>query len=210
MKAKRGFSLLELLIAIAIIGILMAMYSGVLSKAMRAAKATAGNEAMRQRGIGRAADNANSIYRPNKYEGDRVYARAAFRRLVDTGKGETLISEMLHVVENDAEFSAYWHTLIDPDATFPIEYANDGSLVAVGPGGKRYTLPPIDEGLRRGVHNFPVMWDFLSTDMSEMSSGTLGVNVLYRDAHVEFIRYPGSFPATRVVAKLGHRFVQGE
>lgn len=107
MKPKRGFSLLELLIVVAIIGILMAMLSGALVKALRAGHATAAREAMRQHQIGRMVKLDKGVLHSDDPEKDRAFARWVFHRRVDTGKAEMIVSETVYLTQNDAEFRAY-------------------------------------------------------------------------------------------------------
>jgi prepilin-type N-terminal cleavage/methylation domain-containing protein/prepilin-type processing-associated H-X9-DG protein len=45
-----------------------------------------------------------------------------------------------------------------------------------------------------------VMWDILSTDASKFSHIPGGSNVLFMDGHVEFIKFPGAMPVTRLIA----------
>ena len=60
MRRHRGFSLLELLICVAIISILMALYLPVLGKARRKAEEVAIKEGLRQDHIAREAAAANT------------------------------------------------------------------------------------------------------------------------------------------------------
>ncbi len=192
---RSGFSLLELLICVAIIGILMAMYSVVLSKALRQAKSVAAAEALRQ-------DNIEPIL-------DKISRTplAAYRYRLDTGKGNAaIITEMVFVVRTDAEFRAYWYTLIDPDQTEYPTYGNDGALFAFDPEGNVYELPRI-RGDRSAGPIYPVAWDFISTRPSESALGEAGGNVLYSDGHIEYLQYPGGFPMTPVVARHSHEFM---
>lgn len=46
----------------------------------------------------------------------------------------------------------------------------------------------------------PYFFDELSTDIHEFNHIPGGSNVLFLDGHVEFIRYPGGFPVTTIVA----------
>jgi len=46
-----------------------------------------------------------------------------------------------------------------------------------------------------------VMFDALSTEVSNYNHVPGGCNVLYMDGHVEFIRYPGEQPVTEVMAR---------
>jgi prepilin-type N-terminal cleavage/methylation domain-containing protein/prepilin-type processing-associated H-X9-DG protein len=58
----------------------------------------------------------------------------------------------------------------------------------------------------------PVMGDWVSTDLGqEFNHAPGGCNFLYMDGHVEFIRYPGKWPVSRLMAVLqseevGRRF----
>jgi len=45
-----------------------------------------------------------------------------------------------------------------------------------------------------------VMWDILSTDVGKFSHIPGGSNVLYMDGHVEFVKFPGEMPVTRLMA----------
>jgi len=54
-----------------------------------------------------------------------------------------------------------------------------------------------------------VMWDNVAGDMgtgTQFNHVPGGANVLYMDGHVEFIRYPNGFPASREYAGLGGLF----
>ena len=53
----------------------------------------------------------------------------------------------------------------------------------------------------------PVMWDHISTNTKDYAHVPSGLNVLYLDGHVEFIRYPGErFPGTEDSARIFGRF----
>ena len=206
LRSKQGFSLVETLVVLAIILILMALYLPTLSKAMRKAKEVAGKEALRQQGIGRMADGANST-RPQNARPGRDEAREAFRQSLDIGKGDAMIvSEMLYVVTNDAEFRAYYHTLLNPANNTPLVYSGGGALNAYDEGNNLYVLP-VAEVLSGRQGTYPQAWEFISTDLSDTSSGTLGGTVLYSDGHSSYVRYPETYPMTRAVAELSHAFM---
>jgi prepilin-type processing-associated H-X9-DG protein len=191
------------LVVVAIIAILMALYLPTLSKVLRKAEEVAIKEGFRQEKIGRMSDNANSAGRDLGPAPDRDDCREAFRQMVN----DVIATEVLYIVENDDEFNAYWHTMINPAANAPLEYTGSGDLLARDEFGDVYELPRVDKFLDEGP-SFPLGWEFISTDLSDTSSGTIGTNVLYSDGHVVYIRYPGDFPATRTVAELSHRFVE--
>jgi prepilin-type N-terminal cleavage/methylation domain-containing protein len=202
-KSNDGFSILELLICVAIIAILLAFYSGALSKAFRAAKATAGAEGMRQENISRYAEGSPE-WKAAKL---RDYARNRFRKVIDTGKQDSIITELIFKVDNDDQMKAYWHTLLNPNNEEPLEFHGDGRLAAYDSEGNGHYLTRIDEPDKRPSGYYPVMWQFLSTSTSEMGTTSLTFDVLYNDGHIDKVRYPGSFPATKTVAEFGHLFL---
>lgn len=208
LRAKHGHTLIETLVVLAIIAILMALYLPTLAKAMRKAKEVAGKEALRQEGIGRLADGANAPYRDRVVRNGRAEAREAFRYELDIGKGDKMIvSELLYVVKNDDEFRAYYHTLLNPANNAPLQFGARGELLARDEENNAYLLPPMDTFPGRGEPR-PQMWEFISTDLTETSSGTLGANVIYTDGHAAYVRYPSEFPMTQTVAALSHAFMQ--
>lgn len=200
---QAAFSMIEMLVVIAIISILMAMYLPILSKAKKAAMKAAGVEAMRQGNIGRMADNANIAHPKDGAKPTREQARMAYRQPLDTGKSTIYVTEMLYVVRDDKEFEAYWYTLIDPYADFHLEYDEHGNLLAQDGDGNIVPLSMHDSfGAPR-----PYIWEYISTVGAECSSDEYGTNVMFSDSHVERIRYPERFPASRIVAELSHEFL---
>jgi prepilin-type N-terminal cleavage/methylation domain-containing protein len=206
-RKSGGFSLVETLVCLAIISILMALYLPALSRAKRKAEEVSIKEGERQEYIGRFADNANIANgrAPSSSVDVRVRCRAAYRKTVKTGVGDALVTELVYAVQNEAEFRAYWNTLINPAATGAVEETSAGVTV-YDPEGKRFRLGRLDAW--RGAP-IPTMWEFLSTNLSETTSGTLGCSVLYSDGHVEYAVYPQAYPACRTVAELSHQFVVG-
>lgn len=195
MRRHHGFSLVELLVVIAIIGILAIMQVQAGVKAIRQAKAVATGEAMRQNKIGQMSDGKGT-------GSTREQCRAAFRQMYNTGKFEAAITEMRYTVRNDQEFDAYYHTLVDPDATGDLVIENN-RLKAKTRDGTVVYLEPLSD--RTG--GVPTMWEFLATNMAHMTTGT-NIKVMYNDGHVDTMQYPGRFPASRMVAELGEEFIR--
>ena len=200
-RSRGGYSLVETLVVISIICILMALYLPTLSRAMQKAKDVRDKEGLRQKYIGQMADGANianaSPSRPTKAD-----CRAAYRQEM----GEAIVTELLYVVYDEAEFVAYWNTMIRADAPDPPDYSGNGRLIAKDAIGNTYLLAQVDMAHPSG-ELFPVAWVFISTNLSETSSGDIGSNVLYSDGHGLYVRYPGEYPMTRFVAELSHRFM---
>jgi len=208
-RRRNGFTLVELLIVVAIIGILVSMYLSALSRARQKAKQVAAVEAMRQRHIGRLADEANIAWPQEEDEGpDRDECRDAYRQELETGSGTVFVTFLLYEVRSEDEFRAYWHTLIDPEADDELEFRG-GGVVVRDDEDNEFELRVLDENRIRGDELFPIGWDFISTDMSEMTSGSIGSNVLFSDGHVEYVTYPNEYPVSPTVAELSHRFVEG-
>ena len=205
MLRRQGFSLLELLICVTIIGILMMLYLPVLGKAKQKAVHTAEKEGLRQHHIGRMADGANTGSTLTSIP-DRDECREAFRHTIRVGKHDMIVTELRYVVQTEAEFRAYYHTLIEPASTDPLEYDRRGNLVATDPEGNTFALRPMDLLTEQEV--VVVAWSFLSSDMSESSSGAFGAEVIYSDGRVRFVRYKETFPAVPTVAILSHKFMQ--
>ncbi|MBI2435806.1 MAG: type II secretion system protein [Candidatus Hydrogenedentes bacterium] len=208
MRGKSGHTLIETLVVLAIISILMAFALPGYVRAIRMAKQVAADEAKRQTYLIREADKPAPRTESNPQL--RQDARAAFRRLIDAGNFDIYVSELLFVAENDAEFGAYWNTLLNPSSTVPIVF-EEGMLVAVDESGQEFLLPPTAGEIIPGAqHKYATVWDFISTNMSNMSLGNLGTSVVYSDGTREYIKYPGNFPATPTVAMLSQRFMDGQ
>jgi len=62
----------------------------------------------------------------------------------------------------------------------------------------------------KAASEIPVMWDHLTREIISFAHLPGGINVLYMDGHVDFLRYPSKFPATedhsRSSGRYGHNF----
>ena len=73
-------------------------------------------------------------------------------------------------------------------------------------GVERFLVTDINNpaGSAQGQSTLPVAWDNICTDLATVEFNHVpgGVNVLCMDGHVEFVKYPGAFPASRNFATL--------
>lgn len=200
-RGSEGFSLVELLVVLAIIGILMGMALTAGAKALRMAKGVAAGEAMHQGAI-TSSTTGERLEKPG-----RGPAREAFHQVVNTGKDDAIFSKLVYVVRSDAEFRAYWYTLLNKKNNLPLSHTSSGTLIALSPEGERFELPPMGADVRDGSGPYAVSWEFISTHLADTAYGNLGGNVLYSDGHLSHLRFPAKFPMSGTVARLSHRFV---
>ncbi len=75
-------------------------------------------------------------------------------------------------------------------------------------GIERFFITDINNpaGSAKAQSSIPIIFDLVSTVPSDFNHVPGGENVLYMDGHVEFLKFPGRFPATRVFAALTSLF----
>ena len=119
------------------------------------------------------------------------------------------------------------YTVMDGDPTNDEVADNDidlgGSFAGEGNGGAGTTVYRLREGIERflitDINNpaasakaqsaVPIIWDIISNEQGssvEFNHIPGGVNCLFLYGHVEFIRYPGKFPASRNFATMTAAF----
>jgi prepilin-type processing-associated H-X9-DG protein len=98
----------------------------------------------------------------------------------------------------------------DNDRNVPEGSGNGGGVTVyrLREGIERFLITDINNpaaGARAQSELF-VMWDNVATEVSRFNHVPGGCNVLYMDGHVDFVRYPGAPPVTRVLAEIMHVF----
>jgi type II secretory pathway pseudopilin PulG len=207
LRRRDGTSMIETLVVLAIIMVLMTILVPALTRALRMAKSTAAGEEARSDRVGEIAVAAHEG-RPDELAPEQAVARARdmFRHEVRTRSVPRVMSAPLFIVRNDAEFRAYWYTLLNPQNTETPEFTRSGELIAFTPEGQRHELPPVGGPGREPDQSYIVRWEFMSTKLHETGRGDLGGNVIYSDGRREYMPYPTRFPMTQQVAELSHRF----
>lgn len=86
-------------------------------------------------------------------------------------------------------------------ASYDVDIAGGSvSVPRTREGVERFFITDINNpgASARAQSNIAVMFDFISTVPALFNHVPGGSNVLYMDGHVGFVKYPGSFPVTRV------------
>lgn len=211
-----GFSLLETLIVLAIIMVLMAIAMPHYLKAIRQAKEVAGNEAKRQSFLLQEIARIQCGEIPPNFSAEaaeRLCARRSYRRAIDAGKFDLIVTQLLYQVGTDAEFNAYWNTLINVDESVPVSFTASGELIATDEDGAQHVLPKAKESIdEKGGSKHIIAWDFISTKMAHMNSDFAGTVVLLSDGSRTRVDYPDPLPgttvSTRTVAILSNRYME--
>ncbi len=96
-------------------------------------------------------------------------------------------------------------------ANQPLGNSGGTTIYRLKEGIERFLITDINNagGAAMAQSSLAVMWDNVAGDMgtgTQFNHVPGGANVLYMDGHVEFIRYPNGFPASREYAGLGGLF----
>ena len=110
----------------------------------------------------------------------------------------------------DALFNRFFD--LTPDYDFDIEFqdldlaAEERTLFRLREGIERFFITDVNNPAASSLSQstIPAMWDFMSRNIDRDGFNHLpgGSNVLYMDGHVDYLRFPGEHPATRVYAQL--------
>ncbi len=116
-------------------------------------------------------------------------------------------------LDNDVDNSTANATIsgLSTPAGLPLGNSDSTIIYRLKEGIERFLITDINNaaGGALAQSSLPVMWDNVASDMgsgAQFNHVPGGANVLYMDGHVEFIRYPSGFPASKAYAGLGGLF----
>ena len=96
-----------------------------------------------------------------------------------------------------------WHPEVwDDDITYPNDVGQEVTLYRLREGIERFFITDLNTPAASAMaqSELPVMWDQVFTIPTWFNHVPGGSNVLYMDGHVEFLKYPSKFPASRAFA----------
>jgi prepilin-type processing-associated H-X9-DG protein len=104
-----------------------------------------------------------------------------------------------HNTDVDLDISVYSHM-----AHPAFSNAGTGTIYRLREGIERFLITNINHPATSATaqSDVAVMWDQMQTD-GDFNHQPGGCSVLYMDGHVEFVRYPGKYPVTSLVARIG-------
>jgi prepilin-type processing-associated H-X9-DG protein len=94
---------------------------------------------------------------------------------------------------------------VDDDITFTHTTRGELTVYRMREGIERFLITDINNpaASARAQSEIAVTYDSLAAVAAEFNHVPGGSNVLYMDGHAQFLRYPGTFPVTRVWSVLG-------
>jgi len=92
----------------------------------------------------------------------------------------------------------------DRDLPFTNSANEELTIFRLRQGIERFFITDINDPAtaQTAQSELPIMFDLVSTTPSEYNHVPGGANTLYFDGHVDFVRYPGEYPACRAFASM--------
>ena len=76
-----------------------------------------------------------------------------------------------------------------------VGHLSERPLYRLREGIERFFITDINSHTGEASTKLPVMYDLVSVTVEPFNHAPAGANVLFLDGHVEFLKYPGPFPA---------------
>ena len=104
-----------------------------------------------------------------------------------TGGGLTTLEEITAYADSDYSYAT-----------------SDQTMYRLREGIERFFVTDINNpaASTKAQSDIPVIFDQLSTQVDQFNHVPGGANVLFMDGHVEFIKYPGDWPITTILAAI--------
>lgn len=122
--------------------------------------------------------------------------------LTGFGTPDTVSTAFISAINNVLTEAAGGNlNIYDEDVTYTNDYGEQ-TLYRLREGIERFFITDINNPASSALaqSSIAIMWDLVSTNAGEFNHVPGGSNILYLDGHVEFERFPGSFPVTRAFA----------
>jgi len=94
--------------------------------------------------------------------------------------------------------------LLEQGWSFTDAFGVEHRVLRLREGVERFMIEDINDPSRTSVSQsaIPIMFDRIDIEVAGFNHVPGGANVLYMDGHVEFMKYPGPYPASRAWADL--------
>jgi len=95
-------------------------------------------------------------------------------------------------------------SVYDDEITFDHEDGTQHTLYRLREGIERFFITDINNPAATSVaqSELPVMYDYVTERVQDFNHVPGGCNVLYMDGHVDFLKFPSTFPASRAWASF--------
>ena len=97
----------------------------------------------------------------------------------------------------------------DQDLTFTRETAEDVTVYRLREGIERFLITDINNpaASAQAQSELPVLWDDVNTNTASFNHIPGGCNVLYMDGHVDFLKYPSTYPVSVAAATFAGSWI---
>jgi prepilin-type N-terminal cleavage/methylation domain-containing protein/prepilin-type processing-associated H-X9-DG protein len=121
---------------------------------------------------------------------------SAFGVNLDTGFRDAVMG-MFTLAYLTGNTSAY-----DQDFTFTRQTGEEVTLMRLREGIERFLITDINNpaASAQAQSELPILWDDVNTNAANFNHVPGGCNVLYLDGHVEFLKYPSTYPVSVAAA----------